>query len=123
MTDTKRIQATLGPYRGQNLDVPADVADQAIADGWAVDPFAPPLTDEETEKVRAMQSEDKTTKAAEAAEAAAKKLRGEDEAQGKARKNRTREMEPEAGKPYTTREAKYAPQWRRVIFSAAPWRW
>lgn len=101
--ETKRIQVTLGPYRGQQLDVPAEDADQAIADGWATDPFAPPP--QEGEEPIAMTDDDRMA-AIEAAEKAARKLRGEDDSNGGKAKHKTREMEPQhPGKPYTTREA------------------
>ena len=52
--ETKRIRPIWGEFRDQNIDLPIADADQAIADGWAVDPYAetprelpPLLTDEE----------------------------------------------------------------------------
>ena len=39
--ETKRIQANYGPFAGQQIDLPTEDADAAIADGWASDPFAP----------------------------------------------------------------------------------
>lgn len=102
MTEQKRIEATLGPYRGQNLDVDEETAAQAIADNWARDPFAPPGEPIEL-------SEDDRMAAIEAAEKAAKKLRGEedaeDEGNGKPKAAKTREMEAGSAKPYTTRDA------------------
>lgn len=65
---TKRIEALLGPYAGSHLDLPAGDADQAIADGWARDPYAPPSA-----KPAAID----TGKALAAAEKAIRKLRGE----------------------------------------------
>lgn len=62
--ETKVVDAIAGPYRGQRLTVSAADAAQAIADKWAVDPFAekpppakegeepePPLSDEEREEI------------------------------------------------------------------------
>jgi hypothetical protein len=104
------IEATAGPYAGQRLTVPAADAKQAIADGWARDPFAE-VTDEDREKDRQkaaeMTDEDKA-KVAEAAEKAARKLRGEDEAEengGKGKKG-AKDKSLEADKPesgYETR--------------------
>ena len=86
------IEATAGPYAGQRLTVPAADAKQAIADGWARDPFAT-----EPEEPKDMTDDDRA-KVAEAADKAAKKLRGEDD--------NDKKKSMEADKPaegYTTR--------------------
>jgi hypothetical protein len=76
MTETRRIEAIYGPFRGL-LDVPADVAEQAIKDGWARDPFAPPsAADAPPPEPRTQEQLDKMIVAA---EKAARKLRGEEE--------------------------------------------
>lgn len=74
--ETKMVEATVGPFAGQRLTMPADVADQAIKDGWARDPFAPPPTEEELAK-RKEPTEDDRLKSTAAAEKAVRKLRGE----------------------------------------------
>jgi hypothetical protein len=100
--ESRQIEATLGPYRGQRLTVPTADADRAIADGWATDPFAPPVEPKE-------QTEEERASAIEAAEKAARKLRGEEEGEAKPKakgpKSETRAMEADAGEPYATREA------------------
>lgn len=69
--ETKNILAHHGPYAGQVVTVPAAVADQAIADGWAIDPYLiPPAETKE-------QDDAMLTKARAAAHAAAAELRGE----------------------------------------------
>jgi hypothetical protein len=72
--ETKRIEITVGPERGGRLDVPAKIADQAIKDGWAKDPFAPPSDEPPPEF-----DQDKYDKAIVAAEKAIRKLRGEED--------------------------------------------
>lgn len=73
------VQATAGPYAGQRLTLSAADAKQAIKDGWAVDPFAPPpAPDAEPPK---QPTDEERVKINEAAEAAGRKLRGEDAAQ------------------------------------------
>ena len=74
-TETKRVQATHGEFAGQLLDLPTADAEQAISDGWAVDPFAPADPDAEPEEF----DQDKHDKANVAAAKAARKLRGEKE--------------------------------------------
>lgn len=74
-SETKRIEATHGPYRGTQLDLPTADAEQAIKDGWARDPFA--AIDPNAEPVEFDQ--DKHDKAEAAAEKAVRKMRGEDE--------------------------------------------
>lgn len=99
--EPKRIEATHGPYAGKRLDVPADVAEAAIADGWARDPFTEPgevkeMTDEQRQKVL------------ESAEKAARKLRGEEEPDnGKKAKAAKEDRSMEADKPagYETRSS------------------
>jgi hypothetical protein len=91
MADDVLIEATAGPYAGQRLTVPAADAKQAIADGWARDPFATEL--EEPKEM----TEEKRAKVAEAADKAARKLRGEDDADKK------KSMEADKPEGYTTR--------------------
>jgi hypothetical protein len=98
----RRIEALFGPYRGI-IDVPADIAEQAIADGWARDPFAPPPENPEPF------SQEKHDKMLIAAEQAARKLRGEpepDKPKTKTKETTTRQMTPESetsGASYKTR--------------------
>lgn len=125
-SETKRIEALYGPYAGSQIDIPTADADQAIADGWARDPFAPPAepSDEPVEYDREAHE-----KAIEAAEKAARKFRGEDtEDDMKARKPkkadskvkedtnadtqaavgkvRGEQMEADSGKGYETRQTR-----------------
>lgn len=67
--DKKMIEPLMGPYAGQRIEVDAADAEQAIADGWAKDPFAPP-SDKPAPEID-------QEKAAAAAAKAARKLRGE----------------------------------------------
>lgn len=39
MPDVKRIRPIWGEFADQNIDLPVADADQAIADGWAFDPY------------------------------------------------------------------------------------
>jgi hypothetical protein len=80
---TQRIQATVGPYAGQHIDVPADVAKAAIRDGWAIDPYAA-ASDEPAKEYD-------HEKALEAAVTAARKLRGEEEPAKRTRKTATQD--------------------------------
>jgi hypothetical protein len=86
-----QIYCTAGPYAGQRLTVSPAEAKQAIADGWAVDPDAPPPAADEAPKDVTPEQRAKTL---EAAEKAANKLRGEPE---------TRDMTPDEGGHYKTR--------------------
>jgi hypothetical protein len=76
------IHAVVGPYAGQRLTMSAADAAAAIAEKWAVDPFAPPLSKEEEEKqakeAKPMTEEERAEIQAKA-EKAARKLRGEPE--------------------------------------------
>lgn len=73
--ENKTIEATAGPYKGQRLTMPAADADQAIADGWARDPFAPaPGPDDKPAKEP---TDEERQAVMDKAEKAAKKLRGE----------------------------------------------
>lgn len=76
MAEDRMIEAIAGPYRGQRLTVPGDVAELAITDGWASDPFAPP-------DPKAKPKEWDMAKVEAAAEAAARRLRGEDKSPDK----------------------------------------
>jgi hypothetical protein len=49
--ETRIMQAVYGPYRDQRLSMSAADAEQAIADKWAIDPFAPAPVLEEGEEV------------------------------------------------------------------------
>jgi hypothetical protein len=98
------IEGLHGPYAGQRLTVSAADAKQAIADGWARDPFAEPedakeMTDEERAKVIA------------AAEKAGRKLRGEPEEDNgnKEKKPAAKDKSMEADKPSATYETRSAP--------------
>lgn len=76
-SETKRIEATHGPYAGAQIDVPTADADSAIADGWAFDPYAEvdPNPNAEPKEITA----DDNARALAAAETAARKFRGEAE--------------------------------------------
>lgn len=77
-SESKQVLVTHGAYAGQRLTMPAGDADSAVRDGWAVDPFAAPLSDEERAK-RPLETDEERAKRAEAADKAGRKLRGEDE--------------------------------------------
>lgn len=76
--ELKRIEALHGPFAGGVIDVPADIADAGIADGWARDPHATPDPDAEPKEFD-------YEAVMEAANKAARKIRGEDEADDKAK--------------------------------------
>lgn len=107
--ETKRIEALYGPYRGF-LDVPADVAAQAIKDGWARDPYAPPAAPDAPAP-----TQEQIDKAIIAAEKAARKLRGEDEPKAKEKAKAKAGEETKSyeagstGEGYETREAARKP--------------
>lgn len=117
--ETKRIEALYGPFAGGQIDIPAGDAEQAIADGWARDPYATPDPKAEP-KEWTQEGHDAMIKAA---EKAARKIRGEaepkaaKEAKGKEDANadtqaavgEARERQMEAGKNdnggYETRQS------------------
>jgi len=76
---TALIEATRGPYAGSRLTVSEAEAKQAIADGWAVDPFAPPKADHVEGEDYNDPTEEQIVAAVAAAEKAARRLRGETE--------------------------------------------
>lgn len=96
------IDVTEGPERGKRLRVPADVGRQAISDGWARDPFAPPSEEPETEPEPP--TPEQREKSIQAAAEALRKLRGEpdEEEADKSRRRAQQANEPEEG--YETRE-------------------
>lgn len=103
MDETKQVEATAGPYAGQRLTMPVDEAEQAITDGWARDPFAPP-TDEPPKE----QTDEERADVVKKAEKAARKLRGEpDEGddEGKGGRGETRDMSAGQAGEYDTRGA------------------
>jgi hypothetical protein len=89
------IDVLAGPYAGARLTVTAAEAKQAIADGWARDPFA------ESEEPMKELTDEQRLKIAEAAEKAARKLRGEEEP-GNGKKAKSLE----ADKPAATYETR-----------------
>lgn len=99
MSETRTIEALVGPFRHSIITLPKADADKAIKDGWARDPFNPfePVADVDH------------AKALEAAETAAVKIRGGDEPEAKAKPAAKEEKASEA-KPaddkgsYTTRD-------------------
>jgi hypothetical protein len=105
MADTKRIRPIWGEFADQNIDLPVADADQAIADGWAFDPYAetprepvPILTDGERQMME------------EHSKKAIAKLRGEEyyEPQSKpgAKKKALTADDEDDGGTYQTRESK-----------------
>jgi hypothetical protein len=68
----KRMQCTLGPYRGKLIDMTDEMAAGAITDRWAIDPYADPPAEPPPE----MTSEEQWN-AIQKAEEAAATLRGE----------------------------------------------
>lgn len=92
------IEGIIGEYAGKRLTVSAADAKQAIADGWAKDPFGEPA------EAKEMTDEDRA-RVMEAAGKAARKLRGEEEPK-KPAKNAEEDKSLEADKPasgYETR--------------------
>lgn len=95
--ETKMIEATAGPYAGQRLTVSKADADEAIADGWARDPFAPP-SDKPAKELTGEEHQAMIAKA----EKSARKIRGEDkamEAHGPGHGYQTRDVDEAATKP------------------------
>jgi hypothetical protein len=77
--ESKLVEATAGPYKGQRITLPTADADAAMAAGWAVDPFAPPPNAEELAN-RKPPTEEELARANEAAQTMARKLRGDEDA-------------------------------------------
>lgn len=96
--EPKTIEAIYGPYAGQRLLMQAADADQAIADGWARDPFAKPSD----EPAKELSGED-VSKIQEKAEKAARKLRGEEPKEESEEKSKDK---PEAARPEPKTERK-----------------
>ena len=97
---TRLIEATAGPYRGQRLTMPAADAEEAIAAGWARDPFAPP-----SDEPAPLPTQEETHAMLKAAEKAARKLRGEPEPdEAEAGDDDTRDMQAGEAGTYETRE-------------------
>ena len=74
--ELKRIEGLYGPFARRVIDIPEADAKQAIADGWARDPFAPPVDPVEFDQK-------KHDAMLVAAEKAARKIRGETEVEKK----------------------------------------
>jgi hypothetical protein len=108
------IQVTAGPYAGQRLTMSKADADAAIAEKWAVDPFALPPTKEEEEKqtkeAKPMTEEERLEIRAKA-EKAARKLRGEPEPEEPAK---------EAAKPEPPKEPQPPPPVTRDLGADKP---
>jgi hypothetical protein len=99
--ETKFIDVTHGTGRGMRLSVPAAEAAQAVAQGWATNPFELPdpdaVPEPEEDEVRAQRIEN--------ADAAMQRWRGEEEAEPKD-KAKTRDMHAgQSGATYQTRSA------------------
>lgn len=90
--ETKRVQATHGPYAGSQIDLESSDAEAAIADGWAIDPFA--TVDPKAEPKEWSQEAHDTATAA--AAKAARKLRGEPEPDNPGEKDKKPEAKPAA---------------------------
>lgn len=107
--ETSVIEAVIGPYRGQRLTMPKAEAQQAIADKWAIDPFAPPSKEDEVPK-KPMTDEERAEIIAKA-EAGLAKLRGEEpppkaelaKPPPKIEPTHTRDMTPETPPRYRTK--------------------
>ena len=89
--ELKRIEALYGPYARRLIDIPEADAKQAIADGWARDPYAPAADPVEFDQ-------EKHDAVLVAAEKAARKFRGETEVEKK-------EEKPKAKTPQETDRA------------------
>lgn len=113
--ETSVIEAVVGPYRGQRLTMPKAAAQQAIADKWAVDPFAPPPKEGEAAKEAKPPTDEEHAEILAKAGAAIAKLRGEEpppkaepehpkpSPSPKVEPLHTRDMAPETPKPYRTK--------------------
>jgi hypothetical protein len=105
------VQATVGPYAGQRLTMSRADADAAIADKWAIDPFAPPKTPEQQKEAEDMKppTEKEAAEIKAKAEKAARKLRGEPEPdesdKDKSKAAATRDMAADRPAPYATRSS------------------
>lgn len=94
--EIKQVEVLLGPYSGQRLNMPAADADQAVSDGWARDPFAPPVEPAKGAEPKPPPTDEERAATLAKADKALRKLRGETD--------ETRDMtaaRPNAG--YTTR--------------------
>jgi hypothetical protein len=103
MADTKRIRPVWGEFADQDIDLPEADADQAIADGWAFDPYAetprelpPILTDGERAAMEELSKK------------AIAKLRGEEYYEPQAKRGaKDKALTPdEGGGTYQTRGSK-----------------
>lgn len=105
--DTKIIIPSVGPYAGQRMTVDPKEADQAISEGWATDPFAPPPPapkEGEAAKPPKELTDEERGEMAKKADAAAKRWRGEDEGKDKSKaKTETRDMSAGERHAYETR--------------------
>lgn len=101
MSETRTIEALVGPFRHSIITIDKADADRAIKDGWARDPFNPFVPVADVDSVKALA----------AAEAAAKKIRGEPDkakdkpAPAKEEKQAEPKPAPERGM-YETRDLK-----------------
>jgi hypothetical protein len=94
------IEGTLGPYAFQRINVDAAEATQAIADGWAIDPFGPPPEPKEL-------TPDERFAIIQTAEAAARRLRGQEEVKAEEVKAEEVKAKPAAhSEPRTVEAAK-----------------
>lgn len=114
------VEVTVGPYKGQRLTMAKAEAQQAIADKWAIDPFAspepPPKEGEAPKEAKPMTDEERAEIHAKA-HAAIAKLRGEEEPKKesppkaepehkpppKVEPTHTRDMAPETPTRYRTK--------------------
>lgn len=106
--ELKTIEGLYGPYAGKRLTVsPAD-AEQAIADRWAKDPFAPVEEPKEGEELKLLTDEERQ-EILDKAEKAAKKLRGEEEEGEDKPAAEKKAMAAEESQGYQTRDARSQP--------------
>lgn len=108
-SETKRIQPTHGVYANTHIDIPTADAEAAIADGWAIDPYAEVDPNPRAEP-KEFSAEDHANATA-AADRYTRKLRGEpepDEAKP-AKKAEAKSSDASGDAGYQTRQASAAP--------------
>lgn len=109
--EPKMIQAVAGPYAGQRLTMPKVEAEAAIADKWAIDPFAPIAEAKDPKDAKDASakdmSEDERAQIKAKAEQAARKLRGETDEPDKPAADESAKPADEPTKPADMAQARH----------------